>query len=41
MLEDEIEALKKQYLERWLLGKGIVNSAINSSWKSMHSNWWI
>ena len=40
MLEDELKASKKGYLERCLLRKKIVNSAINPSLKSMR-NWWI
>ena len=41
MLEDELKASKKRYLERRLLGKEIVNSAINPPWKTVHGNWLI
>ena len=33
--------LQRSDIQRCFLGKEIVNSAINPSLKSMHSNWWI
>ena len=33
--------LQRSKILKCLLGKVIVNRAINPSWKYMHSNWWI